>query len=64
MTKIFRLLLYAILEREIYTATAESAWGLGFVYIFSLFSFESSIVISFITLYLYINTSFSSRNNN
>jgi hypothetical protein len=64
VTKIFRLLLYAILGREIYTATAESARGLGFVYIFSLISFESSIVISFITLYLYINTSISGRNNN
>jgi hypothetical protein len=62
--KIFILLLYAILRVKIYTATAESAWGLGFVYILSLFSFESNIVISFITLYLYINTSFSSRNNN
>jgi hypothetical protein len=69
-TKILRLLLHAIhshihqlilllpygfLGLEISTATAESGWGLGFVYIISLFTFESSIVLSLITLYLYVN---------
>jgi hypothetical protein len=44
---------------EISTATAEkSGWGYGFVYFISLFTFESSIVISRITLCLYINIYF------
>jgi hypothetical protein len=30
---------------EIYTAIDESVWELGFVYIISLFTFESSIVL-------------------
>jgi hypothetical protein len=34
-------------------ATAESGRGLCFVYIISLFTFESSINISLITIYLY-----------
>ncbi len=38
--------------------------GLGFVYVISLFTFESSIVLSLITLYKYINTSFPHRSNN
>ncbi len=52
------------LDPEISPPTAENGRGLGFVYIFSLSTFESSIVLYFITLYLYINTSFPHRNNN
>jgi hypothetical protein len=40
---------YGFLELEISTPTAESSWELVFVYIISLFSFESSIVRSLIT---------------
>jgi hypothetical protein len=49
---------HGFLGPEISTATAESGWGLGFVYIISLFTFKSSIVLSIITLclYMYINT--------
>ncbi len=35
-------------------STAESWWVLGFVYIISLFTFESSIVNSLITYYQYV----------
>ncbi len=39
---------------KISTATAESRWGLGFIYNISLFTFESSIVFfSFYTLFMY-----------
>jgi hypothetical protein len=37
---------------EISTPTAESRWGLGFVYIISFFTFESSIALSLITINL------------
>jgi hypothetical protein len=46
---------YSFLGLEICTPTAELRWRLGFVYIISMFTFESSIVLSDITLYLYIN---------
>jgi hypothetical protein len=36
---------------KISTATAESGWGLGFLYIISFFTFGSSIVLSPFTLY-------------
>jgi hypothetical protein len=36
-----------ILGLEIYAAAAESGWGLGFVYIISIFAFESRIVFSY-----------------
>jgi hypothetical protein len=55
---------HGFLGLEISTATAESRWGLGFVYILSLFTFQSSIVISLITLFLNIFISFSHRNKN
>ncbi len=38
-------------------------WGIGFVYIFSLFTFDSSIVLPVTTFYLFINTCFPHRNN-
>jgi hypothetical protein len=77
-TKILRLLPHAIhshlhqlisslhgfLGLENSTATVESRWGLGFVYIISLFTLESSIAFSPIILYLYINIYFHHRNNN
>jgi hypothetical protein len=76
-TKAWRLLLQAIhnhlhhlillndfLGLEISTQTAESRWRLRFVYIISLFTFESNIVLSLVTLYLHINTAFPHRNNN
>ncbi len=63
-TRWYNSLPYGFLGLEISTPTAESRWGLGFVYIISLFSLERSIVLSLITLYLYINTSFPHRNNN
>ncbi len=40
---------YGFLEREISTPTAKSSWELVFVYIISMFTFESSIVRSLIT---------------
>ncbi len=52
-------LLYFFLDLRFLYNNAEIGWGLGFVYIFSLFSFESSIVLSLITLYFiyeYIET--------
>jgi hypothetical protein len=63
-TQILRLLLHAIhshlsplyisnLGLEISTATAESGWRLGFVYINSLFTFLSNTVISYYTLFIY-----------
>ncbi len=70
-TKILRLLLHCIhshlhqlilltplgfLRLELCTATDESTWELGFVCIISLFTFESSILLSLITIYLTINT--------
>jgi hypothetical protein len=45
---------HGFLGLEISAATAENRWGLGFVYIISLFTFESSIVLSLISLYVYI----------
>jgi hypothetical protein len=41
---------------DISTATAESGWGLGFVYIITLFTFESSMFFSQLKLYLDVNT--------
>jgi hypothetical protein len=43
---------YGFLGHEISTATTESTWWLGFVYIISLFIVERRIVLSLITLYL------------
>jgi hypothetical protein len=43
-------MLHTILGLETSTVIAESALGLGFVYISLLFFFESSIVLSLITL--------------
>jgi hypothetical protein len=40
---------------EISTATAESGWRLGFVFVIYVFIFESSIVLSLITLYFHTN---------
>jgi hypothetical protein len=49
----------------LFTVTLTSCFPqLDFVYNISLFAFESSIVPSLITLYLYINTSFRNNNNN
>jgi hypothetical protein len=45
-----------VLGLEILTGTVESRLGLGFIYIISLFTFESNIVLSLMTLYLCINT--------
>jgi hypothetical protein len=45
---------YDFLGLKMSTPTAENRWGLGFVYIFSLFTFESSIVSSLIFLLFYI----------
>ncbi len=45
---------YGFLELENSTATDESGWRLGFAYVISLFTFESSIVLSLIKLYFYI----------
>jgi hypothetical protein len=42
----------------------EGGGGSRFVYIISLFTFESRIVLYSIILYLYINASFPHRNNN
>ena len=42
---------YGFLELENSTATVESGWRLGFAYVISLFTFESSIVLSLITIY-------------
>jgi hypothetical protein len=55
-TKNLRLLLHAIHSHlhQLILLTF-----LGLVCIFSLFTFESSNVLSIITLYLYLNTSFS-----
>jgi hypothetical protein len=54
---------YGFLGLEISTATAESGWRPGFLYINSLFIFESNIVLSLIIiLYLYMNSSFPHRN--
>jgi hypothetical protein len=65
-TKILILLLHAVhshlhlwillphmvfLDLDFYSATAESWCELGFVYIISLFTFESSIVLSLVTLF-------------
>ncbi len=55
---------YVFLGLEISTAIAESMWRFDFVYIISLFTFDSSIVLSLITIYLYINTSYPHKNNN
>jgi hypothetical protein len=41
---------YCFLGLDNPTATAKSSWVLGFVYIISLFTFESSIVHSLIAL--------------
>jgi hypothetical protein len=49
---------------EISTATAESEWGLGFVGIISLFTFERSIVRDLFSFYLYISKSSPHKNNN
>jgi hypothetical protein len=49
---------YGFLGLEISTSTAESIWGLGFVYIISLFSCSFSYFSLFIYKY------FSHRNNN
>ncbi len=45
---------HGFLGPEISTPTAESRLGLCFVYIISLFTFQNSIVLSLITLYLYV----------
>jgi hypothetical protein len=43
----------------------ERGWGLGFVYIIPfVITFDSSIGLYLITLYLYVNASFPHRNNN
>jgi hypothetical protein len=39
-------------------------WGLGFIDIISLFTFQSRMVLSLITLYLFTSTPFLPRNNN
>ncbi len=44
---------YGFLGLEISTAIAESRYGLGFVYITSLFTFEGCIALSLNTLYLH-----------
>jgi hypothetical protein len=54
---------HGILGLEISTPEAKIRWGLGFVYIISLSTFESSIFLFRIFLY-HINTSFPQRNNN
>jgi hypothetical protein len=41
---------YGFLGLDISNATAESGWELGFIYIISLFTFESGIALSLITL--------------
>ncbi len=64
VTRWYNALPYGFLGLEISTPIAESRRGLGFVYIISMFTLERSIVLSPITLYLYINTSFPHRNNN
>jgi hypothetical protein len=46
----FAPLPHDFLRLEISTATAESGRGLGFVYIISLFTFDSSIVLCLIAL--------------
>jgi hypothetical protein len=48
---------------DISTPTTEIRWKLGFAYIICVFTFEGSIVLSLITLYLCINTFFPHRNN-
>jgi hypothetical protein len=37
-------MVFGFMGLDISTATAESRWGLGFVYIITLFTFESSMV--------------------
>jgi hypothetical protein len=55
---------YGFLGPEISTATAWSGWGLGIVYIISLSPLKVALLFSFITLYLFENTSLPLRDNN
>ncbi len=41
---------------EISIATAESRWGLGFVFIISFLTFKVAVLFFYFTLYLYIKT--------
>jgi hypothetical protein len=50
---------YGFLGLHKFTATAENGQGAWFSYIISLFTFQSSIVLSLITIYLNINKSIS-----
>jgi hypothetical protein len=47
---------FGFLGLEISTATAESGWGLGFVYIISLFTFESTVAL-FLQVLKYLSDS-------